>query len=85
MNMVLHGVVDFKVEYGDLLGNPKLVDGSKLKTYDKVVVQNILTFFLDKKLKELLFLLLLRLSADFLYLLMVFHFSYIVLFHPPCY
>ena len=37
MNMVLHGVIDFKIEYGDVLGNPKLVDGGRLKTYDKVV------------------------------------------------
>ena len=26
MNMVLHGVVDFKIEYGDVLSNPKLVE-----------------------------------------------------------
>ena len=32
MNMVLHGVVDFKIEYGDVLGNPKLVDGGRLRT-----------------------------------------------------
>ena len=25
MNMVLHGVVDFRIEYGDILSNPKLV------------------------------------------------------------
>jgi type I restriction enzyme M protein len=37
MNMVLHGVVDFKIEYGDVLTNPKLVEGGKLKTYDKVL------------------------------------------------
>lgn len=26
MNMVLHNIVDFKIEYGDVLTNPKLVD-----------------------------------------------------------
>jgi len=37
MNMVLHGIVDFKIEYGDTLANPKLVENSKLKTYDRVL------------------------------------------------
>src|SRR5438034_1634172 len=36
MNMVLHGIEHFKVEYGDVLSDPKLVEGGKLKTYDKV-------------------------------------------------
>jgi len=37
MNMVLHGISDFNIEYGDVLSNPKLVDGGKLKTYDRVI------------------------------------------------
>jgi type I restriction enzyme M protein len=37
MNMVLHNVIDFKIEYGDTLSNPKLVEGGKLKTYDRVL------------------------------------------------
>ena len=37
MNMVLHGVIDFKIEHGDVLANPKLVEGGKLKTYDRVL------------------------------------------------
>ncbi|MBI5378482.1 MAG: type I restriction-modification system subunit M [Thaumarchaeota archaeon] len=37
MNMVLHGIVDFNIEYGDVLSNPKLVEGGKLKTYDRVL------------------------------------------------
>ena len=37
MNMVLHGITDFNIEYGDVLSNPKLVDGGKLKTYDRVI------------------------------------------------
>jgi type I restriction enzyme M protein len=37
MNMVLHNIVDFKIEYGDVLTNPKLVEGGKLKKYDKVL------------------------------------------------
>jgi type I restriction enzyme M protein len=37
MNMVLHGVVDFKIEHGDTLSNPKLVEGGRLKTYDRVL------------------------------------------------
>lgn len=37
MNMVLHGISDFTIEYGDVLSNPKLVDGGKMKSYDKVL------------------------------------------------
>ena len=37
MNMVLHGITDFNIEYGDVLSNPKLVDGGKLKAYDRVL------------------------------------------------
>jgi len=37
MNMVLHGISDFNIEYGDVLSNPKLVEGGKLKTYDRVI------------------------------------------------
>ncbi|MEX2060226.1 MAG: type I restriction-modification system subunit M [Nitrosopumilaceae archaeon] len=37
MNMVLHGITDFTIEYGDTLSDPKLVDGGKLKTYDRVL------------------------------------------------
>lgn len=37
MNMVLHGITDFNIEYGDVLSNPKHVEGGKLKTYDRVL------------------------------------------------
>lgn len=37
MNMVLHNIVDFKIEFGDILTNPRLVDGGRLKKYDRVV------------------------------------------------
>lgn len=37
MNMVLHNIVDFKIEYGDVLTNPKLVEGGRLRKYDKVL------------------------------------------------
>jgi type I restriction enzyme M protein len=37
MNMVLHNVLDFRIEYGDILNNPKLVEGGKLKKYDRVL------------------------------------------------
>lgn len=30
MNMVLHGIVDFRIEYGDVLANPKLVEGGHI-------------------------------------------------------
>ena len=37
MNMVLHGIEDFRIEYGDAIVNPKLVEGGKLIIYDKVL------------------------------------------------
>ena len=37
MNMVLHGIVDFNITYGDTLANPQLIEGGKLKTYDRVL------------------------------------------------
>jgi type I restriction enzyme M protein len=37
MNLVLHNVTDFKIEYGDVLTNPKLVEGGQLKKYDRVL------------------------------------------------
>jgi len=37
MNMVLHGIVDFNIEYGDVIEDPKLVDGGKLRLYDRVL------------------------------------------------
>jgi len=37
MNLVLHGMVDFKIEYGDVLPNPKLVKDHTLKKYDRVL------------------------------------------------
>ncbi len=37
MNMVLHNIEDFTIEYGDTLKNPKLVEGGRLKKYDRVL------------------------------------------------
>lgn len=37
MNMVLHGISDFRIEFGDILSDPKLVDDGKLKVYDRVL------------------------------------------------
>lgn len=37
MNMVLHNIVDFNIEYGDILTNPRLVEGGRLKKYDLVL------------------------------------------------
>lgn len=37
MNMVLHGIVDADIAFGDTLANPQLVDDGKLKTYDLVL------------------------------------------------
>ena len=37
MNLVLHGMEDFTIEYGDTLSDPKLVEGGALKQYDRVL------------------------------------------------
>lgn len=37
MNLVLHGMEDFTIEYGDTLSDPKLVEDGKLKEYDRVL------------------------------------------------
>src|SRR5215217_9148599 len=50
MNMVLHGLQDFRIEYGDTLSNPKLVEGGKLKTYDRVVANFPFSMDWDNKI-----------------------------------
>jgi len=37
MNMILHGVVDFDLQYGDCLAEPKLIDNGKLRQYDIIL------------------------------------------------
>lgn len=37
MNMVLHGLVDHRLEKGDIIRDPKLKDGDTLMAYDRVV------------------------------------------------
>ena len=37
MNLVLHGMENFRIEHGNTLSNPKLVEGGKLKKYDRVL------------------------------------------------
>ena len=37
MNLILHGMVDFSIQHGDTLSDPKLIDGGKLKQYDRVL------------------------------------------------
>ena len=50
MNMVLHNVVDFRIEFGDILTNPKLVDGGRLKKYDKVLANFPFSMNWDNKI-----------------------------------
>jgi type I restriction enzyme M protein len=50
MNMVLHGIVDFRIEYGDILSNPKLIEGGKLKTYDRVLANFPFSMDWDNKI-----------------------------------
>jgi type I restriction-modification system DNA methylase subunit len=51
MNMVLHGILDFKMEYGDTLSYPKLVEGCRLKTYDRVLANFLFSMDWDNKLQ----------------------------------
>ena len=37
MNMVLHEISDARIEHGDVLENPKLIDGSELIKYDRIL------------------------------------------------
>ena len=37
MNLVLHGMENFRIEYGDTLSDPKLVESGALKKYDRVL------------------------------------------------
>lgn len=50
MNMVLHDIIDFKIEYGDVLSNPKLVEGGRLKTYDRVLANFPFSMDWDSKI-----------------------------------
>jgi type I restriction enzyme M protein len=50
MNMVLHGIVDFRIEYGDTLSNPMLVEGGKLKKYDRVLANFPFSMDWDNKI-----------------------------------
>jgi type I restriction enzyme M protein len=50
MNMVLHGLQDFRIEYGDILSNPNLVEGGKLKTYDRVLANFPFSMDWDNKI-----------------------------------
>ena len=50
MNMVLHNIVDFKIEFGDVLANPKLVEGGRLKKYDKVIANFPFSMNWDNKI-----------------------------------
>jgi type I restriction enzyme M protein len=37
MNLVLHGMENFRIEYGDTLSDPKLIEDGNLKKYDRVL------------------------------------------------
>ncbi len=50
MNMILHNVSDFKIEHGDILTNPKLVDGGRLKSYDRVIANFPFSMDWDNKI-----------------------------------
>ena len=50
MNMVLHNIIDFKIEYGDILSNPKLVEGGQLKKYDRVLANFPFSMDWDNKI-----------------------------------
>ena len=52
MNMVLHGIPDFTIEFGDTLSNPKQVEGGKLKTYDRVLANFPFSMDWDNRIAE---------------------------------
>ena len=37
MNMILHGIENFRIEHGNTLSNPRFVKGGKLMTFDRVI------------------------------------------------
>jgi type I restriction enzyme M protein len=37
MNMILHGISDFRIEHEDVLKNPLLIENGRLLTYDRVI------------------------------------------------
>ena len=37
MNMILHNVMDARIEYGDTLENPKNVQGGRIMQFDRVI------------------------------------------------
>ena len=52
MNMVLHGIPAFSIEFGDVLSNPKQIDGGKLKTYDRVLANFPFSMDWDNKIAD---------------------------------
>lgn len=52
MNMVLHGIPNFTIEFGDTLSNPKQTENSKLKTYDKVLANFPFSMDWDNKIAD---------------------------------
>ena len=49
MNMVLHGIPDFDIEYGDVLSSPKPVDDGKTKSHDRVLANSPFSMDWDNK------------------------------------
>ena len=52
MNMVLHGITDFMIGYGDVLSNPQLVKGGQLNKYDKILANFPFSMDWDNKSAE---------------------------------
>ena len=52
MNMVLHGISAFSIEFGDTLSNPKQIDGGRLRTYDRVLANFPFSMDWDNKSAE---------------------------------
>jgi len=50
MNLILHNIIDFEIEYGDTLANPKLVQGGQLTKYDKVLANFPFSMNWDSKI-----------------------------------
>lgn len=52
MNMVLHGIADFKIEYGDVLKDPKLTKRGRLDAYDRVLANFPFSMDWDSKMED---------------------------------
>ena len=54
-NMILHGIVDFRIEYGDVISNPKLLKGASLSLKNLIKNLTKTTLILNMSMKVIKF------------------------------